>query len=436
MAETVSDTVSAQQFALLAANNVSNLLSRSLTPAGDYFTANPAAAKQAIQQQLMDAFLSSPLSSDYQTTLRQFLFDDNAVLGELMDTTFDQINGAIRDGLEDLITSSDTNFMGLKNMTNGGSATLLSAKIRGSPTFNGDSLRKIHLNAAVQMNVPAAMNFNAYMEIKELNSQSVPVDCIPAGPPAAEVTLGAKNVKLDWPALNLSGTPLTLTVAAKWTLQNSNIIGVGGLFDIKGEIGFQGCSVNEIGASMAFGEDENYFAAKAAGTITIIGVPVAVQAGVFVGSACSLNPILFVDPQASDVLGANNVQGFSGIYVEVGASLSLSEILFGESSCLLDIGVTETAAVYYEGNLPTLTLGMRETTSVDASLLCLISASASLTMFDRATTTLPDQYSLTLGGTADICGSIGPCPFCISGCKSVTISGTVGTGGVDYSVDY
>ena len=40
---------------------------------------------------------------------------------------------------------------------------------------------------------------------------------------------------------------------------------MGGLFDIKGEVGFQGCSVNEIGAALAFGEEENYFAAKAAG---------------------------------------------------------------------------------------------------------------------------------------------------------------------------
>jgi hypothetical protein len=437
--QAVGDTASVNQFVQYAANNVSNHLSRALTPAGDYFTANPAAAKQAIQRQLMNAFHSSPLSSDYQQTLRQFLFDHNAILDELMDTTFDQINDAIRDGLANLITAqNDTNYMALKNMTNCSvGCSLLSAKIRGSPTFNGDSLRKIHLNAAVQMNLPNPMNFKAYMEIKELNSQSVPVACIPAGGSAAEVTMGAKNVPLDWLALNPTGTPPLLTVGAKFTLLNGNIIGMGGLFDIVGEIGFQGCSVNEIGATLAFGATENYFAAKAAGTVTIIAVPVSVQVGVFVGSACSLDPILFIDPQASDVLGANKVQVFSGIYVAVGASLSLSEILFGSSSCLLDIGVTESVATYYEGSLDSLTLGMRQTTSVDASLLCLISASASLTMFSSATYSLPsNNFNLTLGGTADICGSIGPCPFCISGCKSVTITGRVGSGGVDYSLDY
>ena len=46
------------------------------------------------------------MPTDYQQTLKQFLFDDNAVLDQLMDTLFDQINDAIRDGLSDLITDA------------------------------------------------------------------------------------------------------------------------------------------------------------------------------------------------------------------------------------------------------------------------------------------------------------------------------------------
>ncbi len=326
----MTDATGASQFVQAAGVNLSNRLANALTPAGDYFSSNPTAAKQAIQTELMNAFLSSQLPTDYQQTLKQYLFDDNAVLDQLLDTLFDQINDAIRDGLSDLITDAgDSTLQAVKGLASG---SFLSAKIRGTPTFNGDSLRKIHLDAAVQVNVPYSMNFDAYMEILELDSQSVPVDCIPAGAPAAEVTIGANNVKLDWPGLNPTGTPLTLTVGAKWTLQNGNVIGVGGLFDIKGEIGFQGCSVNEIGAALAFGEEENYFAAKVAGTVNILGVPVDVQAGVFVGKACSLGPILFIDPEATNVLSLPPNE-FAGIYLEFGAGLSLSQILFGESDC-------------------------------------------------------------------------------------------------------
>ena len=296
LGEVLSDANASQQFVQFAAADLTNRLATALGPAGDYFSADPNAAKQAIKQQLVTAFLGSALPASYQRTLKQFLFDDNAVLDELMDTLFDQINGAIRDGLSDQITDAqDGTLQAVKGLASG---SFLSAKIRGAPTFNGDSLRKIHLDAAIQLNVPDPMNFNAYMEIEELDSQSVPLDCIPAGAAAAEVTLGAQNVKLDWGSLNPSGTPLTLSIAAKWTLQNGNVIGVGGSFDIKGKVGFEGCSVNELGAELAFGATENYFAAKAAGTITILGIPVDLQAGVFVGQACSLDPILFIDPEA------------------------------------------------------------------------------------------------------------------------------------------
>ena len=423
-------------FETLAARDLTNYLAGALTPQGDFFTANPAAVKQAIQQQLQNAFMNSSLMASYQTTLRQFLFDDNATVGELMDDTFDQMNDAIRDGLTTIISNSDANYGPFNNFTNN---TLLSAKIRGSPTFNGDSLRKIHLNASVQMDIPDSMTFNAYMEIKELCSQTVPQDCIPQGDPAAEVTLGAKNVQLDWPALPPMGTPLTLTVAAKWTLQNGNVIGMGGLFDIRGQIGVDGYSLNEIGATLAFGKVENYFAAKVAGTFTVLGVPINANGGIFVGEACSLSPILWIDPQASSTLAANNLNNFSGIYVECGAGLSLSEILFGESSCFLDIGANISGAVYYEcTSWPSVSIGMRQTISLDASLLCLISGSASLTMSEIAQCSdFPTSgYSLTLAGDAQVCGSIGPCPFCISGCKNISVVGTVKKGGIDYSVNY
>jgi hypothetical protein len=432
LGQALSDSSAVSQFVMAAENDLSNRLASALTPAGDYFTADVNGAKQAIQQELVNAFLGSPLPTDYQQTLKQFLFDDNAVVDQLMDTLFDQINSAIRDGLSDLITdTADNTLQAVKGLASG---SFLSAKIRGEPTFNGDSLRKIHLDAMVQVNVPGSMNFKAYMEILELDSQSTPVDCIPAGAPAAEVIIGANNVTLDWPGLNPTGTPLTLSVQAKWTLQNGNVIGLGGMFDIKGEVGFQGCSVNEIGAALAFGEEENYFAAKVAGTINILGVPVDVQVGVFVGKACSLQPILFIDPDATKVLTLNPTE-FSGIYVEFGASLSLSQILFGESDCFLDIGVSESSAVYYDGGPSTEQVGMRQTVGVDASLLCLLSASASLTMFGTVTHG-PSGFSLELGGEAQICGSIGPCPFCISGCMGITVTGEVSAGGIAYHVDY
>jgi hypothetical protein len=187
-----------QNFIQLAGGNVSSLLSAAVGPTGDYFTADPARAKREIRERLIVSFLSSQMSADYQTTFRQFLYDKDFLLDQLMDVLFDQINRSIRDGLSSQIAGAQDGIF--KNMKGGGamSGSLLSAKIRGAPTFEGDSLRKIHLDSDIKMNLPDEMNFTAYMDIKELNSQSTALSCIPAGAPAAEVTLGARDVPLDW----------------------------------------------------------------------------------------------------------------------------------------------------------------------------------------------------------------------------------------------
>jgi hypothetical protein len=412
-----------------AGTTVTDYLASVLSPAGDYFTADPAAAQAAIRKQLKNAFLASALPGNYQTTFRRFLYDKDFLLDQLMDTLFDQVNRTIRDGLTSFISGAQDGIF--QNMKGGGllSGSMLSAKIRGAPTFDGDSLRKIHLDAAVKMNLPDEMDFNAYMDIKELDSQTVPIDCVPAGAPAAEVTLGAKDIPLSWAGVSPSGTPLTLTVEARWTLQSGSVLGIGGLFDIKGEAGFEGCSVKEIGATLSIGQVENYFGAKAAGSVNILGIPVDVQAGLFAGHACTLDPLKFIDPEADQVL--NNAVSFSGVYIEFEGGISLSEILGLGNSCFIDVEASETTALYWEGGPRFGTFGGRQKMAVDVSLLCIVSGHVDWATFIQLT-----SGQLTLGASADVCGSIGPCPFCVSGCKGITVKGTLTTGGINYSIDY
>jgi hypothetical protein len=97
--------------------------------------------------------------------------------------------------------------------------------------------------------------------------------------------------------------------------------------------------------------------------------------------------------------------------------------------------VTVSYAVYYDQASSVEQIGTRQTLGMDASLLCLISGNATLTMFGTATHS-PSGFDLEVGGTAQLCGSIGPCPFCITGCKDITVTGDVGTGGIAYHVDF
>jgi hypothetical protein len=83
---------------------------------------------------------------------------------------------------------------------------------------------------------------------------------------------------------------------------------------------------------------------------------------------------------------------------------------------------------------------MRQKMALEVSLLCLISGHVDWSSFSSlqhtGSITDPYGYTLTLGGSANLCGKIGACPFCLEGCKGITIKGTVNTGGVDYYVDY
>jgi hypothetical protein len=413
-----------------AGTGVATMLAARVGPAGDYFTADPARAKREIREQLVVAFLGSPLAGGYQTAFRQFLSDPNAQLTQLTDVLFDQVNNAIRDALTSQLAGAQDGVF--KSMKGGGAmgGSLLSAKIRGAPTFEGDSLRRIHLDAAIQMNLPDEMDFTAYMDIKELNSATTPVSCIPPGAPAAEVTIGARDVSLDWLGVT-PGEPLKLSVEARWTLQSGNVLGVGGSFDVNGKIGFKGCSINDFGATLAFGQTENYFAAKAGATVLVLGIPVDFTAGIFAGKACSLDPLRFIDPEVEDVLIVK-ADEFTGLYLQFGGSLSLSDILFGESSCVLDVGAHFNSALYYQGGPRFGSIGGRQKVGVDVSLICIISASA-----DWATAMRLDSVGiLTVQGSARLCGKIGACPFCLKACETIKVTGIVDDGGIDYKLEF
>jgi len=157
------------------------------------------------------------------------------------------------------------------------------------------------------------------------------------------------------------------------------------------------------------------------------------QAGIFVGHACSLDLLKFIDPEAEQVLG--DAGGFSGVYLQYGGGLSLSEILFHTSSCLLDLEATFNTAEFYQGGPRLGKFGGRQKFALDASLLCVLSGHADWAEFMSVDTTA-NPAKVTIGGSAEICGTIGKCPFCLSKCAGITVKGVVSTGGIDYFIDY
>jgi hypothetical protein len=351
----------------------------------------------------------------------------------LLTVLTDKINSAIRSAIENYISADGTGgvYQAMKGI-GAMQQSMFTAKVTGQPVFLQDSLQKIHLDANIKLNLPNEMSFPVYMEISELNSQSGNLACIPSGGPSEEVTLGAKNVPLKWPGAQ-SSPDLTLTANARWTVQNGTVIGIGGLLEVDGNASFEGATIKTIGATFAIGATENYFAAKADATALIGPVPIEFKAGIFAGHACSLDPLIYIDPLATNVL--NNAGAFSGIYIQYGGGVSLSKILFGTSSCALDVEATISNSQFFQGDLDSLTLGIMQKNTIELSLLCVLSGEIDSTMIATASKT-PSGFQLMLIGSDRLCGQVGPCPFCIQGCKTITIKGVLKQNGYDYSLDY
>jgi len=420
---TSSDAVN--QFGRVAGGAMRELMKLVETPQGDFFTANPADAKRQIKQRLLTAFFNSTLTSKYQETFKRFLYDDNALVNQLTETLFQQVNVAIRNGLQEQLTSAaDGVFKGMKG---GGFITdsLLTAKIRGAPTFEGDAMRKIRLDTDVKMNLPDEMTFGAFLQILELDSSNTPIGCMPPGGPSAEVTIGATRVPLGW--LGVSDD-LTLDVSARWNLNSGRVYGVGGAFQLNGSFDLKGISIDFLGAALAVGEYESYFAARAKGRASAGGYGFGAEVGFFAGRTCRPDPLLMVDPDVGKIVP--NPGDFAGLYVQFGGVFPLTQILGIPPSCLLRLDGVASTAFYYQGG-PRGAIGGRQTVGVDVDLICFISASIRLSTFLRVSA---DQ--LLIGGEAEVCGEIGFCPFCVGACFGVTVIGTVTDGDIDYEVDF
>jgi len=426
-----NETANIALFEQQAFMNVSNSLAGELTVAGDYFQANPTAARTNLRNRLKDAFLHSDLTRDYQTKFKQFAGDDDFVLNQLLCLLTDKINGAVRSAIEDYIAGTGDHLYQTMKGIGQMQKTLATAKLRGQPTFNGDSLDMIHLDADLEIKMPDAMHYNAYIEIKSQDSQSGALACAQGGDSAAEIILGANQVPLDWPGVKNTG--ITLTANARWTMDNGTVTGVGGLMDLEGKADFEGFSLRHLGATFAVGNSDNYFAGKAEAVVFIGPVPVNLNAGIFGGQSCSLDPILFVDTNAPAIIG--NISGFSGFYSKIGGGISLSDLLFGKSSCLLNADARIAFVNYYLGGPSSASFGHWERRDIDLSLLCVLSGSLGMTLGGQVTKNA-DGFHLEVTGSGDACGQVGPCPLCLHDCKTITIKGVLKTSGIDYYLDY
>lgn len=414
-----------------AANSLQDYLKTGLNAADDLFDpSRKQEVEAALRERLTLGLLGSSIPTELQLALRRYVYDPDELVDQLMGALFQQINGVIHDTVHDIlqntagrITDTVTSIQGLPNI----SKSIAAGTLSGSCHINGDALREIRLDAQVQMNIPDPtdpFSFRGFILLREVDSNSRAPGCKPQdGDPVAEITLGAHNVPLKkW-----LHSDLFANVEGKVALHDRHVIGIGGTAEITGDVKMKSMSVNGIGATMAFGEFDNYLAARAGVKVRFL----TLNGGIFIGKSCTDEPLVFADADFHKAIAPRPV--YIGVYANVAARVAGTELFGIPSTCLLRLdGWAHTSEYFFTSaeGVP-YRFGGRFGFGMEGELLCVIDGRGEA---DIQADVTGDQF--ILNGDLRLEGTLGACPFCIDGSASVHLDGEAGPDGLNYHLDF
>ncbi len=387
------------------------------SPVDDY---SPEEIKQRIRREIEDRFHGLPLVAGIQVVHKQRLYDVDAALRQATDTVFQELNNVIRLVIGETAEELNSTFAGLLAPLDQMAAT---AKLNGYAHINGDSLKEARVDLRARLDFGSALEFNGYLQIKELDSQGSAGCNYGASGAITEVTLGAEDVQVGWISPDLRAS-----VGTKFSFDDDGVgfplRGLGGSFELTGKLDYETFAINFLGASVALGADENYLSAAAGMRVNKYDV----FGGIYFGRTCSLDPIRLWDPEAASLLGT---PPFTGIYAYGEGWIPINELIGIPASCLFNIsaGLGFGAGVFLEG--PTFLAKMKAGVSGEA--LCLVGIKGELTgtaVLEGLDPNVLDGLTVKAKGTVG--GSVGPCPICLGLEQSVALTFKQGKWKLDF----
>ncbi len=374
-----------------------------LTIDDPFKTVTPNQLKLFVRQKVQDAWNASNPCQKIQQALRQRLYDAKVSMDKEVDSVFQQMNGAMRDVIGQYLAKLDDKINGCLGDIND---VVGAAKLNGHALFDGDSLTDLRIDGHFQFKVPDDLEFDAYLEIKELTSDGSDGACVPGHARFTEVTLGAEKIPVKW-----LSPDLTVDVETKFTFDGTHAfpINVGGQLTLNGDLEFEAFTLHDLAAAVAFGKEENYLALKGGVKFNDYDF----SGAVFFGRTCSLAPLKLIDPDVAGVLGN---PPFTGAYCYAQGWLPISEMILGvPPSCLFDISAGIGAGAFYFKQGPTY--GGKIFLGVSGELLCIATIEGDITLIG-----VKHGSDLSYSGHGHFEAEIGHCPFCLKPHKDVTIS--------------
>lgn len=355
----------------------------------------------AIHRGIVDEFLAKQVAAELTGILKERLYDLDAEMRETIDSMFGQVNAVLRELIGEQLAELDKEIAGMLDDVNG---VIGAGSIDGYAHINGDTLTEARLDLKAQLKVPDAMELKAYIQIRELNSDTG-AGCYGASSSATEVKFGAIDVPILW-----ISTGMTASAGMKFAFDTSagvKLVGVGGSFELKGGPKFESFECTYLGAAIGFGKAENYLSAAAG----VKFESYAAFGGLFFGRTCTIDPIKMWDPFVAEILGDGQ---FTGAYGYGECSFPLNQVIGVPSSCMFDITATIGLGVGYFVEGPTYLGKMK--LGASGQVLCIAEGSAEITM---AGVKKGDDFSFK--GQGIIEGEAGKCPVCLKGKLTVDL---------------
>lgn len=372
-----------------------------------------AELKERIVREVRDRFLALDPIQDMRQVLRQRLQGVQMAWREGVDAAFEEVNQIIRRALSEALASLDETLSGA---TDGITSVLKAGRVSGHAHIMEDALRKLRLEALLELDLAAApLRFDGFIEYEQLDlvgPGGCPSDS-PSPANAGQVTVGMRDAPLEWLSPGLRGD-VTASVGFYDAGQVLPVpFSVGGSFTMRGEMEMEIGTVRDVYGAVKIGaapaEDnmlvvgENYVALN--GEVEVSSA--ALDGGIFLGSTCELDPILGINPLLGNALGA---APFRGIYLFGGGRIPVVD--FG---CVFNLSAGAGLGFFVFADGPTFGAAARLSCSGEA--LCSITARGDVDLVGGY-----DGTGAFLSGVGRIRGKAGICDFCLRFDESVSFS--------------
>ena len=369
---------------------------------------------------------ASDFAQQIQFVLRQQIQDVDLALRSAIDSVFEETNRAIKALMKDALGSIDD---GMGELVGGINEFTGASGIDGYAHVQGDSLKRLRLDADWRFKVPDDMEFHAWLEILQFDSGDdfEGSACLAPGEKLTEARIGVDDVALDWISPDLRAD-----VAVKFSLGTAaggSVYprGLAGEMNMVGALDFQGFTLTELAATLGFSVDPTPNSQNS--TEAYLGASVRMDVGGYqaaggflIGRCCSVAPLIAIDPDVAAVIGT---PPFAGGYVYGEVWVPISETLLGiPASCFSNISAGVGAGAFYFVDGPVF--GGKMLLGVSGEALCVVSIKGEIRLVG-----LMDAGELRMRGTGRLTGKAGWCPFCLKFGKDATVTYRAGEWDVD-----